>query len=86
MTIDSSVLYSKLKQFFGFDSFKADQERIINSMTDSELAGIIEYMFVDDAVDMMEELPANDFGDNSSKSIFNKPHTYILYLSKLNSN
>ena len=36
-----------------------DQERIINSMTDSELAGIIEELFVDDAVDMMEELPAN---------------------------
>jgi magnesium transporter len=28
-------------------------------MTDSELAGIIEELFVDDAVDMMEELPAN---------------------------
>ena len=36
-----------------------EQERIINSMTDSELAGIIEELFVDDAVDMMEELPAN---------------------------
>ena len=43
-----------------FANFEApDQERIINSMTDSELAGIIEEMFVDDAVDMMEELPAN---------------------------
>ena len=29
MTIDSSLLHSKLKEFFGFDSFKADQERII---------------------------------------------------------
>ena len=36
-----------------------DQERIINSMTDSELAGILDELFVDDAVDMMEELPAN---------------------------
>ena len=36
-----------------------DQARMINSMTDSELAGIIEELFVDDAVDMMEELPAN---------------------------
>ena len=36
-----------------------DQERIINSMTDSELAGIIEELYLDDAVDMMEELPAN---------------------------
>ena len=29
MTIDSALLHSKLKEFFGFDSFKADQERII---------------------------------------------------------
>lgn len=36
-----------------------DQERIINSITDSELSGIIEELYVDDAVDMMEELPAN---------------------------
>ena len=36
-----------------------EQERIINSITDSELSGIIEELFVDDAVDMMEELPAN---------------------------
>ena len=32
MTIDSSVLYSKLKEFFGFDSFKSDQERIIKHL------------------------------------------------------
>lgn len=36
-----------------------DQEQIINSITDSELAGIMEELYVDDAVDMMEELPAN---------------------------
>ena len=36
-----------------------EQETIINSITDTELAGIIEDMYVDDAVDMMEELPAN---------------------------
>ena len=36
-----------------------DQERVINSITDSELSGIIEELYVDDAVDMMEELPAN---------------------------
>ena len=36
-----------------------EQERIINSITDSELAGIVEEMYVDDAVDLMEELPAN---------------------------
>ena len=36
-----------------------EQETIINSITDTELAVIIEDMYVDDAVDMMEELPAN---------------------------
>jgi len=36
-----------------------DQEYIINSVTDWELAAIIEELYVDDAVDMMEELPAN---------------------------
>ena len=36
-----------------------EQERIINSITDQELAGIIEELYVDDAVDIMEELPAN---------------------------
>ena len=32
---------------------------MINSITDSELSGILEELYVDDAVDMMEELPAN---------------------------
>ena len=36
-----------------------EQERIINSITDSELSGIVEELYVDDAVDIMEELPAN---------------------------
>ena len=36
-----------------------EQERIINSITDQELSGIIEELYVDDAVDIMEELPAN---------------------------
>ncbi len=43
--------------FANFDA--PEQEQIINSITDSELAGIMEEMYVDDAVDMMEELPAN---------------------------
>lgn len=43
-----------------FANFEApEQEKIINSITDSELAGIMEELYVDDAVDMMEELPAN---------------------------
>ena len=36
-----------------------EQERIIAAITDVELSGIIEELYVDDAVDIMEELPAN---------------------------
>ena len=43
--------------FANFDT--PEQEKIINSITDSELSSIIEELYVDDAVDMMEELPAN---------------------------
>ena len=43
--------------FANFDS--PEQEQIINSITDSELSAIIEELYVDDAVDMMEEMPAN---------------------------
>lgn len=43
--------------FANFDT--PEQEQIINSITDSELSAIIEELYVDDAVDMMEELPAN---------------------------
>ena len=43
--------------FANFDP--PQQERIINAITDSELAGIIDEMYVDDAVDIVEELPAN---------------------------
>jgi len=32
MAIDSHILHAKLKEFFGFESFKADQERIINHL------------------------------------------------------
>lgn len=35
------------------------QEHIINSITDNELKVIVDDLFVDDAVDMLEELPAN---------------------------
>ena len=43
--------------FANFDA--PEQEQRINSITDSELSAIIEELYVDDAVDMMEELPAN---------------------------
>lgn len=35
------------------------QQHVINSITDHELRGIIDDLFVDDAVDMLEELPAS---------------------------
>ena len=34
------------------------QEHIINSITDRELSEIVEDLYVDDAVDMLEEMPA----------------------------
>lgn len=34
------------------------QTHIINSITDQEISEIVEDLFLDDAVDMMEELPA----------------------------
>lgn len=43
--------------FAGMDS--DTQEHIINAITDQELSLIIEDLFVDDAVDILEELPAN---------------------------
>ena len=53
-------LLSKGKAAEVFANLEApEQELIINSITDSELGAIIEDLYVDDAVDMMEELPAN---------------------------
>lgn len=53
-------LLSKGKAAEVFANFEApEQELIINSITDSELGAIVEELYVDDAVDMMEELPAN---------------------------
>ena len=34
MATDSAVLRSKLKEFFGFDGFKGDQERIVNHLVE----------------------------------------------------
>lgn len=53
-------LLSKGKAAEVFANLEApEQELIINSITDSELGAIVEELYVDDAVDMMEELPAN---------------------------
>lgn len=35
------------------------QQEIVNSITDAELQAVVEDLFVDDAVDMLEEFPAN---------------------------
>ena len=43
-----------------FACLEVDQQQvIINSITDKELGAIIDDLYVDDAVDLMEELPAN---------------------------
>ena len=41
MDIDSSTLRSKLKEFFGFDSFKGDQEKIIRHLVSGGSAFVI---------------------------------------------
>lgn len=41
MDIDSSKLHSKLKEFFGFDSFKGDQEKIITHLVSGGSAFVI---------------------------------------------
>lgn len=41
MKIDPSVLHSKLKEFFGFDSFKSDQERIVRHLIEGNNAFVL---------------------------------------------
>ena len=41
MSPDSATLHAKLKEFFGFDSFKADQERIIRHLVDGNNAFVL---------------------------------------------
>ena len=41
MAIDSTILQSKLKHFFGFDAFKGDQERIIRHLVDGGNAFVL---------------------------------------------
>jgi len=56
------LVYRMLPKGLAADVFSfleiEDQEHIINSITDYELGKIIEDLYVDDAVDMLEELPA----------------------------
>lgn len=57
------VVYRMLSKELASDVFAClpveKQEHIINSITDNELSAIVNDLFVDDAVDMLEELPAN---------------------------
>ena len=41
MSSDSAMLHAKLKEFFGFDSFKADQERIIRHLVEGNDAFVL---------------------------------------------
>ena len=41
MTIDTATLHAKLKEFFGFDSFKSDQERVIRHLVDGNNAFVL---------------------------------------------
>ena len=41
MAIDSKTLHSKLKEFFGFDSFKGDQEKIISHLVSGRDAFVL---------------------------------------------
>ena len=41
MAIDSKTLHSKLKEFFGFDSFKGDQEKIISHLVSGNNAFVL---------------------------------------------
>ena len=58
----SAVVFRMLPKTLSADVFaELDpefQEHIINSITDRELSEIVEDLYVDDAVDMLEEMPA----------------------------
>ncbi|MGM9764467.1 MAG: DNA helicase RecQ [Candidatus Cryptobacteroides sp.] len=41
MEINSEILHSKLKEFFGFDSFKSEQEKIITHLTSGKNAFVL---------------------------------------------
>lgn len=58
------------------------QEKIITSMSDKELSRIMDELFIDDAVDMLEELPANVVNrilKSSSKELRQELNRYLNY-------
>lgn len=66
-----------------FACFDTDtQEHIINSITDNEIAEIVEDLFVDDAVDILEELPASIVKrvlKNAHKETRNLINQFLMY-------
>jgi Mg/Co/Ni transporter MgtE len=44
------------------------QEMLINAMTDSEIKEVMDEMYLDDAVDVLEEMPANVVSRQRQKS------------------
>lgn len=66
-----------------FACFDTDtQEHIINSITDKEIAEIVEDLFVDDAVDILEELPASIVKrvlKNAHKETRNLINQFLMY-------
>ena len=56
MEIDSAVLYSKLKTFFGYDSFKGDQEAIIRNL----IEGKDTFVFYKERFDAEPDIPDED--------------------------
>ncbi|MEG2097178.1 MAG: magnesium transporter [Pseudoflavonifractor sp.] len=59
----ATVAFRTLPKFLAAEVFSnlpsETQQIIITSITDQELSAIVDELFVDDAVDMLEELPAN---------------------------
>lgn len=60
---EAAVVFRMLKKEMAaevFSNLSADTQKVIvDSITDQEIVGIIEDLYVDDAVDALEELPAN---------------------------
>jgi len=76
-------LLPKDKAVETFSHMNSDQqETLIHAITDSELSGIINHLFMDDAVDLIEEMPSNVVKrilknvDNTNRKIINELLNY----------
>ena len=60
---DLAIVFRLLKKDEAVDIFAYmdpdSQEKLIETLSDEEVAGIIQKMYIDDAADLVEELPAN---------------------------